>query len=316
MKKAIVMFVAGTVLGAAVAFGLFLILVPKVGDLDIVTPAERAGNAGGSASPGLEPPVSGGNVTPADPSTPLGAGRRVQATEPPVSGRPGRQNISFKFDEPHLRRQVKHFTGVTEESFDERIAELDTLKEQAKAGNVDALRTLMAVADAGVCMGEDVVKRIADTGRPEAGEFMLRLARKPEARISAAAIKALPKTLDKKRAVQEIGMLLDEAPGIPHRDELRGACAAALGEIRSAACVPLAARELGRIEGTSDLEYGSQLVALIKAVGDPRAATTLEKYAERLGRKRPKDKLRAKYFNRKIEEVQRVVEELHAPPPP
>lgn len=271
MKKGILLFFAGSILGAAAVCGVLVLLT----------------------APGESIPPEG---------------------EPPVS-RPGRKP-KFNFDEPYLRKKVKHFMGVTEESFDERIAELDTLKDQAKAGNADALRTLMALADAGICMGEDVVKRLAATGKPEAGEFLLRLTRKPEPRMSIAAVKGLPDVLDRKRTIQEIDMLLTETHAMPHKEDMRAACMEALGKVASEQCIPLAARELSMIDTAADLEYGSQLVALVKAVGNPRAATMLEKYADRLRKKRPKDKLRSKYFDGKIEEVRKTIDALQAPSEP
>ena len=269
MKKGILLFFAGSILGAAAVCGV-LVLLTKPGEsipLEGEPPVSRPDRAELPRRPiplEGEPPVSRseprGSAQPRPPIT-RAARQPPQLEGEPAVSRPDRKP-KFNFDEPHLKKKVKHFTGVTEESFDEKIAELDTLKDQAKAGSADALRTLMALADAGICMGEDVVKRLAATGKPEAGEFLLRLTRKPEP------------------------------------------------------CIPLAARELGMIDTAADLEYGSQLVALVKAVGNPRAATMLEKYADRLRKKRPKDKLRAKYFDGKIEEAMRTAEELRMPPEP
>ena len=174
----------------------------------------------------------------------------------------------------------------------------------------------MAVANAAGCMSVEALSRLRTVKSDDMGEFLLRVARATNPTTSAAAIEALPGTLEDARCVEELGLLLDEAHGIPHGDERRGACLRALGEIRSPECIALAGRELAHLDPRSDPEYGSQLVALIQAVGDAQACATIEQYAERLRRSRPKDKLRARHFDGKIAEALDVAETLRVPDPP
>lgn len=330
MKKIILISVVCTLLGGAAIFGV-LVLLTNMGGPEIQPPPapepvslqpsepppeppaqpkrRRRRQAGEPAtvtsSPGLAPPVP----VPAAETSEVSARRRRIAERQEKGPAP-------RHDDPQLKRKVERFRNITEENFDEIKAELDLLGERAKAGNDDALRTLMAVADANVCMGTDAVKMLAATGKPEVGEFMLRLARKPDERMSVAAVKGLPGVLDEKRALKELDLLLMDAYGVPHRDDLRAACTAALTQIASEACIPLAARELSGLDVHRELEYGSLLVALVKAIGSQRGIATLEKYAQRLAKARPKDKLRAKYFSTKQDEVRQAVDALLAPPPP
>jgi hypothetical protein len=91
-------------------------------------------------------------------------------------------------------------------------------------------------------------------------------------------------------------------------------CAAgvkALGEIGSPQAIPALAEEFEKTVGkTLQHEYGSQVVAAFKAIGDPAGVPALEAYAQRLQTQRDgmdNNLMGQRYLEGKIKEVRDVI---------
>lgn len=122
----------------------------------------------------------------------------------------------------------------------------------------------------------------------------------PDFRVAAAALAALPTVVSETSALAIVSRVLESCTNREYgaakegpvciytgRDNIRESCARVLGAFRNDASLAIAERELKNVAGAvggdpEQLAYGSRLVALIRASGNPPGAPILDRYADGL----------------------------------
>jgi hypothetical protein len=194
-----------------------------------------------------------------------------------------------------------------------RAAAIDAL---ARAGDAEALRLLLDLADAGVYLSWRAVEALGALRdpAPPAG-YLRRKLGAADPRVAAAAVRAL----ERRGGPGDVAAL---AAALRHNsrradglgETINAEAVRALGASGSAAAAPALIAELARVqrEGTN-LEYGSQLVAALGQIATPSARRAVDAYGAWLASALPDDPLARRYHLDKIAEARRAAGEASGP---
>ncbi|MBN1669554.1 MAG: HEAT repeat domain-containing protein [Kiritimatiellae bacterium] len=185
---------------------------------------------------------------------------------------------------------------------DQRRHEIMALGQK---GDGQSARALMALGDAPVYLNVAAVQALADIRTPDVTRYLTEKLRDPDPRIVCEAIRGLGKTQGDS-AVPAIAETIRGNRTRPDGfDEMVcEAAAQVLGLIAARSAVPVLAEELARCDTKGwSLEYGSEVVRALGAIGGPDAKQALLAYAAALAGQTPEDPLAKPYVEGKIAEA-------------
>lgn len=214
-----------------------------------------------------------------------------------------------------IAERVAYFSVPDEETIPRRVAELDDLGQRAQQGDRGAIQVLAALANARTCLNEIAVRKLGEmpAKSPEVVEQIARLTRSADYPCARAAIRALPATVDPARQVALVSGVLticrtNEVGGV---SKIRSTCLEVLGSAKNPAVLPLVDRELAALAmGVETLEYGAELVNVVRVIGTPEGAPILERYAARLAAFRPDNEVTVRYVDSKLADVRAAIQVL------
>jgi HEAT repeat protein len=188
---------------------------------------------------------------------------------------------------------------------EERRAEIASLAER---GDEPSVRVLMDLGDDHTYLNWAAVEALGRTGSNEVIRYLRGKLTHPDPRVLCSAVKGLARAAG-TASVRDVAEVLERNRERPDgcEDMVCSTCVGALGEIGSAKAIPALRRELEGTVGTSlHYEYGSAVVAALRAIGDSAAGPVLAAYARRLARAREEmsdNPLGREYMEAKISEA-------------
>ncbi len=194
----------------------------------------------------------------------------------------------------------------------QRMAEIGQLGQR---GEADAVQTLMKLGDTYTYLNFAAVEALGNVKTPEVARYLEGKTGDKDPKIVVAAMQSLAH-VQGTEAIPAIAATLAANRQRPDgfQDTVCAAGVKALGEIGSPLAIPVLAEEFEKTVGkTLQHEYGSQVVAAFKAIGDPAGVPALEAYALRLQTQRDgmdKNPMGQHYLEGKIKEVREAIAAL------
>jgi len=194
----------------------------------------------------------------------------------------------------------------------QRMAEIEQL---GKSGDAGAVQTLMKLGDTYTYLNFKAVEALGNVKTPEVARYLEGKTGDKDPKIVAGAMQSLAR-VQGAEAIPAIAVTIAANRQRPDgfQDTVCAAGVKALGEIGSPKAIPVLAEEFEKTVGkTLQHEYGSQVVAAFKAIGDPAGVPALEAYAQRLQTQRDamgKNPMGQRYLEAKIKEVRDVIAAL------
>ncbi len=191
----------------------------------------------------------------------------------------------------------------------QRMAEIDQLGQR---GDAESVQTLMQLGDTYTYLNFQAIEALGKVKTPVVARYLEGKTGDKDPKIVAGAMQSLAR-VQGAEAIPAIAATLATNRQRPDgfQDTVCAAGVKALGEIGSAKAIPVLAEEFEQTVGkTLQHEYGSQVVAAFKAIGDPAGVPTLEAYAQRLQTQRDamgKNPMGQRYLEGKIKEVRDVI---------
>lgn len=255
--------------------------------------------AGGSARPAAVPVVAAGSIAT---ERPVAVQTAVATNAPLLMVAPARPQLESWPEVVQIR--VKRFEDAAV-PVEEREAELAAL---AKAGDDNAATVLMALGNEHTYLNYAAIQALAGVQSPVVSVYLQGKLEDADPRIVASAARSLAGR-EGAAAVPAIAAAIrknrQRADGF--QDMVCAACAAALGETRSAQAVPVLDAELRETVGfTLQYEYGSKVIKALVATGQTGACEVIRAYAERLSRGLPEkadNPMGKRYMEDKIREA-------------
>jgi len=192
---------------------------------------------------------------------------------------------------------------------EKRMAEIEQLGQR---GDADAVQTLMTLGDTYTYLNFQAIEALGRVKTPEVARYLVGKTNDTDPKIVAAAMRSLAQ-VQGAEAIPVIAATLAANRQRPDgfQDTVCAAGVKALGGIGSAQAIPALAEEFEKTVGkTLQHEYGSQVVAAFKAIGDPSGVPALEAYAQRLQTQRDamgKNPMGQHYLEDKIKEVREAI---------
>jgi hypothetical protein len=185
-----------------------------------------------------------------------------------------------------------------------------------RTGSPAAVLTLMALGDADIYLSCKAIETLGGIRAPGVAEYLEGKLESPDITCAVAALRSLVRVKGED-AIPAIGDLLEHSRQRPDgfEDRIWTACADALIHLASPRSLDLLDRDLRWAAAASRrLEYGSQLVRAVYAVGRGSGVKPLENYAAALEAKKPADDMPRKYYEDKIQEARETAAKLKANP--
>ena len=189
------------------------------------------------------------------------------------------------------------------------MAEIEQLGQR---GDADAVQTLMTLGDTYTYLNFQAIEALGRVKTPEVARYLVGKTNDTDPKIVAAAMRSLAQ-VQGAEAIPAIATTIAANRQRPDgfQDTVCAAGVKALGGIGSAQAIPALAEEFEKTVGkTLQHEYGSQVVAAFKAIGDPSGVPALEAYAQRLQTQRDamgKNPMGQHYLEDKIKEVREAI---------
>lgn len=189
---------------------------------------------------------------------------------------------------------------------EKRLAEVEQL---GKDGSANAVQTLMKLGDTYTYLNHKAVEALGNIQTPEVAKYLAGKTTDKDPRIVSCAVLSLARV----QGAEAVPAIADVVAANRHRpdgfqDTVCGACVKAMGEIGSPRAVPALAEEFEKTVGkTLQHEYGSQVVAALKAIRDPGGVPALEGYAARLRKEKDAmgdNPMGQRYLESRIKEVE------------
>jgi len=193
---------------------------------------------------------------------------------PPVPVTPGA--VAERTVDPAVARLVDASIPL-----ETRSSEVEQL---GKRGDANAVRTLMQLGDTEDYLNYKAVEVLGSVKTPEVARYLEGKLGAADPKIAAYAMQSLAQ-IEGAEAIPAIAAAIAANRQRPDgfQDTVCAAGVKALGEIGSAKAIPALAEEFEKAVGKTLLhEYGSQVVAAIKAIGDASGAPVLKDYLVRL----------------------------------
>jgi hypothetical protein len=191
----------------------------------------------------------------------------------------------------------------------QRMAEIDQLGQR---GDAAAVQILMTLGDTYTYLNFAAVEALGRVKTPEVARYLAGKTSDKDPKIVAGAMQSLAQ-VQGAEGIPVIAATLAANRQRPDgfQDTVCAAGVKALGEIGSPKAIPALAEEFEKTVGkTLQHEYGSQVVAAFKAIGDPAGVPALEAYAHRLQTQRDgmdKNPMGQHYLEGKIKEVRDAI---------
>ena len=195
---------------------------------------------------------------------------------------------------------------------EKRSAEVEQL---GKSGDANAVRTLMKLGDTYTYLNFKAVEALGNVKTPEVARYLEGKTGDKDPKIVACAMRSLGQ-VQGEEAIPAIAAAIAANRQRPDgfQDTVCAAGVKALGEIGSAKAIPALAEEFEKTVGKTLLhEYGSQVVAAIKAIGDASGAPALKAYAARLQKEHDAmadNPMGQRYLEGKIKETNEALNSL------
>lgn len=182
---------------------------------------------------------------------------------------------------PAIRRQVEHFQDPMVD-VDVRQKELEDLAARADAAAIEILK---ALGSEHTYLNSAAVELLGKVnGRADVADYLREKLTNADPRVLSAAVRSLAQ----QQGAAAVGAIEKVIRNNRRRqdgfeDTVCAACVQALAETKSPAAIPVLEAELRESVGPIlNHDYGSQVVAALLAIGDPKAQSVLLAYADRL----------------------------------
>jgi HEAT repeat protein len=191
----------------------------------------------------------------------------------------------------------------------QRMSEIDRLGQR---GDAAAMQILMQLGDTYTYLNYKAVETLGNVKTPEVAKYLAGKTTDKDPRIVSCAVQSLAR-VQGAEAIPAIAATLAANRQRPDgfQDTVCSAGVKALGEIGSAQAIPALSEEFEKTVGkTLQHEYGSQVVAAFKAIGDRAGVPALEGYAARLRQQKDAmsdNPMGQRYLEGKIKEVEDTV---------
>jgi hypothetical protein len=194
----------------------------------------------------------------------------------------------------------------------QRMAEIDQLGQR---GDAAAVQILMTLGDTYTYLNFQAIEALGRVKTPEVARYLAGKTGDKDPKIVAGAMQSLAR-VQGAEGIPVIAATIAANRQRPDgfQDTVCAAGVKALAEIGSPQAIPALAEEFEKTVGkTLQHEYGSQVVAAFKAIGDPAGVPALEAYAQRLQTQRDamgKNPMGQHYLEGKIKEVREAIAAL------
>lgn len=198
------------------------------------------------------------------------------------------------------------------QKLEDRIGAIQSL---ARRGDSEAAQMLMKVGDAGVYLSAVAVEELGLVSQPGVREYLRSKLDSADYRLVVAAVRAL----SRQAGVGSVSLLAEAIQANRERADgyhevIWTECVRAMGAMRSPVAVPVLVAELGRVgESGGWVEYGSEVVAALRTIGEPSAVAGLQRYAAALEARLQgmgDNPLGQDYLRRKLAQVREAIEFL------
>jgi HEAT repeat protein len=189
------------------------------------------------------------------------------------------------------------------------MSEIDQLGQR---GDAAAVQILMTLGDTYTYLNFQAIEALGRVKTPEVARYLAGKTGDKDPKIVAAAMQSLAQ-VQGAAGIPVIAATLAANRQRPDgfQDTVCAAGVKALGEIGSPQAIPALAEEFEQTVGkTLQHEYGSQVIAAIKAIGDSAGVPALEAYALRLQTQRDamsKNPMGQHYLDGKLAEVRAAI---------
>jgi HEAT repeat protein len=194
----------------------------------------------------------------------------------------------------------------------QRMSEIDQLGQR---GDAESVQTLMQLGDTYTYLNFQAIEALGRVKTAEVARYLAGKTHDKDPKIVAGAMQSLAQ-VQGAEGIPVIAATIAANRQRPDgfQDTVCAAGVKALGEIGSPQAIPALAEEFEKTVGkTLQHEYGSQVVAAFKAIGDPAGVPALEAYAQRLQTQRDamaKNPMGQHYLEEKIKEVREAIASL------
>ncbi|MEO5367849.1 MAG: hypothetical protein H7831_16110 [Magnetococcus sp. WYHC-3] len=242
--------------------------------------SQGAAGGGDTVPPAVPAPAAGPTPTQATsplaplPSDSLPTPTAAVPSAPPAPVTPGA--VAERTVDPAVAHLVDASIPV-----ETRSSEVEQL---GKIGDANAVRTLMQLGDTEDYLNYKAVEVLGSVKTSEVARYLEGKLGAADPKIVAYAMQSLTQ-VQGAEAIPAIAAAIAANRQRPdgYQDTVCAAGVKALGEIGSAKAIPALAEEIEKTVGKTLLhEYGSQVVAAIKAIGDASGAPALKGYLARL----------------------------------
>lgn len=266
----------------------------------VVPPVQR------EASPvAVRPPMAAAAATPSDRAD---TSEKTTITPDATAGQATTQQPATAAAPAAIAASIARFADASI-PVSQRMAEIDQLGQR---GDAAAMQILMKLGDTYTYLSYKAVETLANIKTPEVAKYLAGKTTDNDPRIVSCAVQSLARVQGSEAvaAIAEVVAANRQRPD-GFQDMVCAAGVKALGEIGSAQAIPPLAEEFEKNVGkTLQHEYGSQVVAALKAIGDRAGVPALEGYAARLRQQKDAmsdNPMGQRYLEGKIKEVEDTV---------